>query len=84
VRADLADLVRRWGLLSQSAPGEQRADWSRQVWGLLEELVTAVDAENEALATERPWRPLRQRVDEAGRALAAALRVGQGPEPALA
>jgi len=83
VRADLADLVRRWGLLSQNAPGDERADWSRQVWSILEELVTAVDAENEALAADREWRPLRQRIDDAGRALATTLRAGQGPEPSM-
>lgn len=86
VRADLVDLVRRWALLPESAPGEQRAAWSRQVWGLLDELVAAVDAENEALAAGRQWRPLRLRVDDVGRALAATLRSGQGagPEPSLA
>jgi hypothetical protein len=86
VRADLVELVDRWALLPESAPGEQRADWSRQVWGLLQELIAAVDAENAALAAGQQWRQLRARVDDAGRALTAILRSdqGAGPEPSLA
>jgi len=86
VRADLVDLMGRWALLPESAPGELQADWARQVWGLLQELVTAVDAENEALATGQQWRPLRLRVDDAGRALATTLSNGPvpGPDPSLA
>jgi hypothetical protein len=81
VRADLVDRVGRWALLTENAPGEQRADWSRQVWGLLQEVVTAVDAENEALATGQEWRLLRPRVEDATRALTAALAARQGPGP---
>lgn len=48
---------------------------------LLRELVAAVDAENEALATGRDWRLLRPRVDEAGRALSAVLAGVPQQEP---
>src|SRR5262245_18447600 len=67
VRAALVDLTRRWGPLAESAPDDARGDRARQVRGLLQELVAAVEAENEALATGRDWRLLRPRVDEAGR-----------------
>ena len=67
--------------MTENAPGEERADWSRQVWGLLQEVVTAVDAENEALATGQEWRLLRPRLEDAARALTATLAVRQGPRP---
>ena len=81
VRADLVDRLGRWALLTENAPGEQRADWSRHVWGLIQEVVTAVDAENEALATGQEWRLLRPRVEDAARALTAALAARQGVGP---
>ena len=73
LRATLVDLTRRWGLLAEGAPDDVRRDRTGQVRGLLQELVAAVDAENEALATGRDWRLLRPRVDEAERALSAVL-----------
>jgi hypothetical protein len=82
VRAALVDLTRRWGLLAEGAPDDVRRDRAGQVRGRLQELVAAVEAENEALATGRDWRLLRPRVDEAGRALSAALAGGpQQQEP---
>ncbi len=82
VRAALVDLTRRWGLLAEGAPDDVRRDRAGQVRGLLQELAAAVEAENEALATGRDWRLLRPRVDEAGRALSAALAGGpQQQEP---
>ena len=82
VRAALVDLTRRWGLLAEGASDDVRRDRAGQVRGLLQELVAAVEAENEALATGRDWRLLRPRVDEAGRALSAALAGGpQQQEP---
>jgi hypothetical protein len=73
LRAALVDLVRRWDLLVERAPDDGRRDRAVQVRGLLQELVAAVDAENQALATGRDWRLLRPRVDQAERALSAVL-----------
>jgi cell division septation protein DedD len=73
VRADLSDLAARWGLLAERAPDEEQRRRSGQVGLLLQDLVAAVDAENEALATGRDWSLLRPRVDDAVRALSAAL-----------
>jgi hypothetical protein len=81
LRAGLVDLIRRWDLLAGSAPDDPRRNRSLQVRGLLQELVAAVDAENEALATGRDWRLLRPRVDDVGRALSAALAGGPQPGP---
>jgi hypothetical protein len=84
LRADLIDLVGRWDLLAQRAPDDLRRDRSVQVQSLLQSLVAAVDAENEALATGRDWMLLRPRVNEAERALSAALadRLRPGPPAA--
>jgi hypothetical protein len=73
LRAALTDLIGRWDLLAGRAPDDRRRHRSGQIRSLLQELVAAVDAENEALATGRDWRLLRPRVDEAGRALSAVL-----------
>ena len=73
LRATLVDLLRRWDLLAERAPDDQRRSRTRQVHNLLQELVAAVDAENQALATGRDWRLLRPRVDQAARALSAVL-----------
>ena len=81
LRAALVDLMRRWDLLAEGAPDDQRRNRTRQIRNLLQELVAAVDAENEALATGRDWRLLRPRVEETGRALSAVLT--GGPEQEL-
>ena len=73
LRAALADLMRRWDLLAERAPDDQRRNRTGQVRNLLQELVAAMDAENQALATGRDWRLLRPRVDQAERALSAVL-----------
>ena len=73
LRAALMDLIGRWDLLAGRAPDDGRRTRSGQIRSLLQELVGAVDAENDALATGRDWRLLRPRVDEAGRALSAML-----------
>ena len=73
LRAALADLMRRWDLLAERAPDDQRRNRTGQVRNLLQELVAAMDAENQALATGRDWRLLRPRVDQAERALSAML-----------
>jgi hypothetical protein len=81
LRAALSDLMRRWELLAERAPDDRRRTRSGQVRSLLHELVAAVDAENQALATGRDWRLLRPRVDQAGRALSAVLAGVPQPEP---
>ena len=73
LRAALADLMGRWDLLAERAPDDQRRNRAGQVRNLLQELVAAMDAENQALATGRDWRLLRPRVDQAERALSAVL-----------
>jgi len=65
LRAALVELLRRWDLLAERAPDDQRQQRSGQVRNLLQELIAAVDAENQALATGRDWRLLRPRVDHA-------------------
>jgi hypothetical protein len=82
LRAVLADLMRRWDLLAEGAPDDQRRRRSGQIRRLLQELLAALDAESGALATGRDWRLLRPRVDEAGRALSAVLAGVPLPEPA--
>jgi hypothetical protein len=82
LRAALVEPLRRWDLLAERAPDNQRRNRSGQVRNLLQELVAAVDAENEALATGRDWRLLRPRVDQAERALSAVLAGVPQPEPA--
>ena len=81
LRAALSDLVGRWDLLAERAPDDRRRTRSGQVRSLLQELVAAVDAENQALAAGRDWRLLRPRVDQAGRALSAVLAGVPQPEP---
>jgi len=73
LRAELVELMRRWDLLAERAPDGQRRNRTGQVRNLLQELVAAVESENEALATGRDWRLLRPRVDQAGQALSAVL-----------
>jgi hypothetical protein len=79
LRAELVELMRRWDLLGERAPGDQRRNRTGQVRNLLQELVAAIDAENEALAIGRDWRLLRPRVDQADRALSAVL-AGVAPQ----
>ncbi|GAB1640645.1 hypothetical protein [Krasilnikovia sp. MM14-A1259] len=89
VRADLAALIARWNLLTGQAVGQPRQGWSAQIAGLLNELVTALDAENEAMAGGSDWTVLRTRVDRAEQALRAVLQQppdqpgagGSGPPP---
>jgi hypothetical protein len=81
LRTALVELMRRWDLLDERAPDDQRRNRTGQVRTLLQELVAAVDSENEALATGRDWRLLRPRVDQAERALSAVLAGVPQPEP---
>jgi hypothetical protein len=82
LRAELVELLRRWDLLAERAPDDQRRNRTGQVRNLLQELIAAVDAENEALATGRDWRLLRPRVDYAWRELSAVLARVPQQEPA--
>jgi hypothetical protein len=82
VRAGLIDLARHWDLLAERASDDGRRNRSAQIRGLLQELVAAVDAENQALAGGRDWRLLRPRVDAADRALSAVLAGTPQQEPA--
>jgi hypothetical protein len=81
LRATLIELIGRWDLLAERASDDRRRHRAGQIRGLLRELVAAVDAENEALATGRDWRLLRPRVDEVGRALSAILAGVPPQEP---
>jgi hypothetical protein len=81
LRAALSDLIRRWKLLTEPAPDDRSRTRSGQVRSLLQALVAAVDAENQALAAGRDWRLLRPQVDQAGRALSAVLAGVPQPEP---
>jgi hypothetical protein len=81
LRAALSDLVRRWELLAERAPDDGRRTRAVQFRSLLQELLAAVDAENQALATGRDWRLLRPRVDQAERVLSAVLAGVPQPEP---
>ena len=80
--AGLLDLIGCWDLLAERAPDDHRGNRSGQIRSLLQELVAAVDAENEALATGRDWRLLRPRVDHAWRELSAVLARVPQQEPA--
>ena len=73
LRTDLLMLAARWNALAESATGEERRNRALLVRGLLQDLIAAVDAENDAIATGQDWRLLRPRVNEAERGLADAL-----------
>jgi hypothetical protein len=79
VRAGLTDAMSRWNALVERASGEARRNWSLRIAGLLQELIAAVDAENEALAVGRDWMPFRLRVNQVEQALAAALAAQPQP-----
>ena len=81
LRAELVDLMRRWDLLAERAPDDQRRIRTGQIRNLLQELVAALDAENQALGTGRDWRLLRPRVDQVERALSAVLAGVPQQEP---
>ncbi|BBH67319.1 hypothetical protein ACTI_40040 [Actinoplanes sp. OR16] len=77
VRDDLRDLSAHWGVLSQNAPDGERQASASQIAVLLRDLVPAIDAENQALATGREWRMLRPQVDQILDALTAVMQ----PQP---
>jgi hypothetical protein len=81
VRVILIDLVNRWNGLTERSSGEPRRNWSLQINGLVQDLIAAVDAENEALAVGRDWTLLGRRVSQAEQALSAVLAGQPRPEP---
>ncbi|NMO54697.1 hypothetical protein HH310_26360 [Actinoplanes sp. TBRC 11911] len=81
VRTAMDDLVARWNALTERASGETRRNWSLRISGLLQELIVAVDSENEAMAVGNDWTLLRPRVTHTQNALASALAVQPRPEP---
>jgi hypothetical protein len=84
VRVSLTDLASRWNALAERAVGELRRNWSLQLSGLLQDLIAAVDAENEALALGRDWMLLRPRVTRVEEELAGVLASQPQPEPPAA
>jgi len=81
LRAALSDLIGRWDLLAERAPDDRRRSRCGQIRSLIQELLAAVDAENQAVAAERDWRLLRPRVDQAGQTLSAVLAGVPQQEP---
>jgi hypothetical protein len=84
VRASLAELMYRWAQLAQQAPDEPRQSWAFQIQALVEALVSAVDVESAAVASGQDWLRLRPDVNNAERALAAALTQPASMAPPVA
>jgi hypothetical protein len=81
LREDLIGLANRWGNLSGHAPDDPRRESAGQLVVTLQDLVAALDAESQALATGRQWQLLRPQVDAVIRALLAALAAQPAPFP---
>lgn len=73
VRAELTEMSARWTALAGRATDDFHRDSAGQLSIVTQDLVTAIDAENEALAAGRDWLQLSPRVDEIVRTLDAAL-----------
>jgi len=84
VRAGLIDVRSHWDALTERASGEGRRAWSSRISELLQELIAAVEAENEAMAVGGNWMLVRPRVDRVEQAIAAVLTVPARPEPPAA
>ncbi|HEX8347876.1 MAG TPA: hypothetical protein VF657_24550 [Actinoplanes sp.] len=84
VRDELVAFVTRWDGLTEHAVGDSRRNWASRVSGLLRDLIAAVDADNEALATGRDQAYLRSRIDELQRDLEAVFDPQFRPEPPAA
>ncbi|GIF00511.1 hypothetical protein Ari01nite_79750 [Paractinoplanes rishiriensis] len=82
LRSDLMELAGRWGVLAAGAADEYRRDETVRVGNLLQDLVAAVDAESQALATGREWQLLRPRVIDLEQLVVSALANFQQPQPA--
>jgi hypothetical protein len=79
---DLLILLRtRWSGITDGALGETRRNWSIQVGGLLQDLIAAVDTENEALTTGRDRTVLRFRINQLEEAIETMLTGQARPEP---
>ncbi|MFC7278859.1 hypothetical protein ACFQS1_33260 [Paractinoplanes rhizophilus] len=81
VRAGLTETAARWSALATSAPDDYHRAAAGQIGVMAQDLVTAVDAENQALATGRDWRRLSPQVDQIVQTLDAALTAFVAPEP---
>ena len=81
VRGDLTEMSARWAALAGRATDDYHRDSAGQISVMFQDLVSAVDAENQALATGRDWRVLSPQVDEIVRALDTALTVFAAPQP---
>ena len=79
LRAAFADLIGRWGELASRASIEERRVWAMQIRELIQNLVLAVDAENEAMAFDYDWRLLRPRTVAAEQALTAMITARPAP-----
>jgi hypothetical protein len=73
LRASLTDLVSRWNDLVERAHSDERRTWSAQISALLQNLVAAVDAENEAMVLGEDWTVVRPHVRQTLQSLTAAL-----------
>jgi hypothetical protein len=73
IRDGLAGLEARWAALSTRAPETAGQAAAAEPAGLIQDLVTAVEAENDARATGSDWGPARAEVDATLDALAVAL-----------
>jgi hypothetical protein len=83
VRDNLIGLAGRWATLAATARDGVQEAGPNQISSLLQDLVTAIEGENEALAAGREWQALRPQVDAVRSALAAALPPQPAPAPAL-
>ncbi|WP_433291848.1 hypothetical protein ACQP2F_26465 [Actinoplanes sp. CA-030573] len=81
VRAELTEMAARWVALAGRAADDFHRDSAGQLSIMAQDLVTAVDAENEALATGRDWHQLSPRVDQIVRTWDAALAGFLIPQP---
>ncbi|GIM95916.1 hypothetical protein [Paractinoplanes toevensis] len=84
VRADLTELDGRWALLAGGTGDEYRRMSAGQISTMLQDLVAAVDTENQALATgqdPRPWADRIQQIDEALDSALAAFVAQPEPDP---
>jgi hypothetical protein len=79
LRDDLGNLMGSWDVLASRTADEERRAWAYEVRTSLQDLVDAVDQENEVLAADREWRLLRPRVIAAQEALAAVLSARPQP-----
>jgi outer membrane biosynthesis protein TonB len=73
LRAAFITLMDRWEMLATRTTDGQRQAWGLQIRGMVQDLVGAVDAENEAMAFDYDWRLLRPRTAAAEQTLASTL-----------